>query len=131
MARFVIVATALLEIVHLTSAQLSLEPSSTPDQNVRLLRWLDSADVNAEFQRHVVRQHDTRFIATYGYATNIPGADDKRDAALIRRHGLRYIKGTSDAITSPEHERLVDKAEAYAERYNSMLLHYLHSPKKT
>ena len=131
MTRCVVTVAALLGVVHFASAQLSVLPSPTPDQNVTLLRWLDSADVNADFQRHVTREHDTRFIALYGFATIVPGTDDRRDSQLIGRHGLRYIKGTSDAITSPEHGRLVDKAEQYAERYNSMLLRYLRSPKRT
>ncbi|MBA3572952.1 MAG: hypothetical protein H0W34_13485 [Pyrinomonadaceae bacterium] len=78
---------ALLTASSLASGQLSLEPSPTPDENVKLLRWLDRADVKADFRRLVSREHDTRFIAVYGFTTIIPGTDDQRDSALIRRHG--------------------------------------------
>ena len=55
----------------------------------------------------------------------MPGTNDTHHSKLIHRLGLRYIEGTSDTPSSPEEQRLNDKAEAYAERYNAMLLKYL------
>ena len=105
--------------------QLSLEPSPTPNENVKRLRWLDRFDVVADFRDHVGRKRDTRFVAIYGFATIVPGTDEARHSKLIRQRGVRYIEGTSDTPASPEEQRLNDKAEVYAERYNALLLEYL------
>jgi hypothetical protein len=124
-------ATVACSLASCACAQLSVTPSPTPDRNVQRPRWLDQADVVADFTCHVRHSHDTRFIAVYGFTTIVPGTDEVDHARLIRQHGIRYIGGTSDAITSPEHERLNNKAQAYAERYNAMLLAYLQTHKKT
>ena len=121
-------------VVLFAAFAASAQTTPSPDliaQQIRHLRWLDTADVRADFQRHVVREHDIRFIAVYGFTTMLPGTDDRRDAPLIRQHGYRYIEGTSDAILSPEHHRLIDRAKEYARQYNSMLLSYLRTTKKT
>jgi len=126
MTRYRVVAVlAVLGMARLAVAQLSLEPSPTPNQNVKQLRWLDTADAAADFQRQVLQKHDTRFIAMYGFATIVPGTDEARHSNLIRHRGVRYIEGTSDTPASLEEVRLNDKAEIYAERYNIMLLKYL------
>ena len=123
----ILCACAIVGIAQIVAAQLSLEPSPTPNENVKRLRWLDRADVVADFRHHVRRKRDTRFVAIYGFATIVPGTDEARQSKLIRQRGVRYIEGTSDTPASPEEQRLNDKAEAYAERYNAMLLKYLSS----
>jgi hypothetical protein len=122
---------AVFAIAQVATAQLSLEPSPTPNENVKRLRWLDRADAVADFRRHVRRRRDTRFIAIYGFATIVPGTDEARHSKLIHRHGVRYIEGTSDTPSSTEEVRLNDKAEAYAEQYNAMLLKYLTDHRNT
>ena len=99
--------------------------SAASDPRIKQLLWLERADVTADFHRHVLAKHDTRFIAVYGYATDIPGVAPERQHRLVRLGRVRYIEGTSDNITSPEYGRLVKKAESYARRYNEMLLQYL------
>lgn len=121
----VIGAFAVFAIAQIAAAELSLEPSPTPNENVKRLRWLDRADVVADFRHHVREKHDIRFVAIYGFATIVPGTDEAGDSKLIRQRGVRYIEGTSDTPASPEEQRLNDKAEEYAERYNAMLLKYL------
>ena len=123
-------AFAILGVAHIAAAQLSLEPSPTPNENVKRLLWLDRADVASDFRHHVRQKRDTRFVAIYGFATIVPGTDEAH-SRLIRQRGVRYIEGTSDTPASPEEQRLNDKAEAYAERYNAMLLKYLSSHPST
>jgi hypothetical protein len=93
------------------------------------LQWLDHADVAADFQEHVERQRDTRFVSVYGFSTpSVFGLDDTPEIrALIQRHGERTLKGTDDIITSSERRRLRGKAHEYAKQYNSLLLRYLRS----
>ena len=129
-SRHILSAFAILGVAQIAAAQLSLEPSPTPNENVKRLRWLDRADVVSDFRHHVRWKRDTRFVAIYGFATIVPGTDEGY-SRLIRQRGVRYIEGTSDTLASPEEQRLNDKAEAYAERYNAMLLKYLSSHPST
>jgi hypothetical protein len=91
------------------------------------LRWLDHADVIADFTEHIEHQHDTRFMSIYGFST--PGAfglDDSPEVRqLIQRHGERSVGPAGDVITSAEYFRLRGKAYDYVKRYNILLLHYL------
>ena len=116
---------AVTAVLSLLAAQFVVHAASAVDPRTKLLQWLERADVNADFQRHVVQQHDARFIGVYGYAATIPGIDETLKPQFIRQHRVRFIEGTSDAITSPEYDRLVDKAYDYAKRYNTLLLRYL------
>jgi hypothetical protein len=99
--------------------------AAASDPRVKVLLWLDHADVNADFRHHVVEGRDTRFVGVYGYGEYVPGVDSALEARLVRQERVRFIEGTSDNITSPEHRRLVNKAERYATRYNKKLLRYL------
>jgi hypothetical protein len=116
---------AVIAAISMFTGILFVCPASAVDPRTKPLLWLEHADVNADFQCHVVRQHDARFIGVYGYAATIPGVDETLKPRFIRQRRVRFIEGTSDAITSPEYGRLVDKAYDYAKRYNTLLLHYL------
>jgi hypothetical protein len=119
MARAVRLAALFLLVTYMPTLNAS------GDARIKQLVWLDRADVKADFRHHVVEQHGTRFIAVYGYATDIPGVPEHLQHPLVEQHRVRYIEGTSDNITSPEYDRLVGKAERYARRYNEMLVDYL------
>jgi len=92
------------------------------------LRWVEHADVQADFRQHVEREHDTRFLSQSGlsFATEFPGLEETPETQrLVKEHDSRYIKGTTDIISSWEQKRLRDEATYYATRYNSMLLGHL------
>jgi hypothetical protein len=97
------------------------------------LRWLDHADVAADFTEHVERQHDTRFVSVFAFS--IAGAVGLPDTPglryLVQRHGERHIEGTTDIITSAEQQHLLHKARDYARQYNLLLLHYLRGQPNT
>jgi hypothetical protein len=117
------VAAALLVTACTSRSRIS---KTSPD--AEQLRWLDQADVAADFRDHVEQQHDTRFISVFGlsFATEFPGLEDTPDAQrLAPDHGSRRIEGTTDSISSSEQNRLLGKAFEYARRYNIMLLIYL------
>jgi len=92
------------------------------------LRWLDHADVKANFHAAVEKKHDTRFLAVRGISRMIPGSDYGKPFGLVARYGYRDIRGTSD-VGDAEHARLCRKALDYAAQYNEMLMHYLRSHK--
>jgi len=91
------------------------------------LRWLDQADVIADFTEHVEHQHDTRFVSQFAFsAAGAVGLDDTPEVQqLVKKYGERHLPGTTDIITSAEQRRLLWKASNYVKRYNILLLHYL------
>ena len=100
-------------------------PETSPDAEP--LRWLDHADVVADFTEHVEHQHDTRFVSVFAFgAAGAVGLDDTPEVRqLLQRHGERHIEGTTDIITSVEQQRLLQKARDYVGKYNVLLLHFL------
>ena len=91
------------------------------------LRWLDKADVIADFKEHVEQQRDTRFVSMFAFSTaDAVGLDDTPEVqSLVHRHGERHLKGTGDVISSAEQRRLLAKANDYVKQYNVLLLYYL------
>jgi hypothetical protein len=91
------------------------------------LRWLDRADVIADFVDHVEHQHDLRFASVYALSTaGAIGLDETPEVKqLLQRYGERHIQGTTDIISSAEQQRLLHKASDYVKQYNILLLRYL------
>ena len=121
--------------VHLVSVVVALMtaachrsasiPKTSPE--AEQLRWLDRADVQADFQDHIEQQHDARFISVYAFSfAGEFGVDETPETQeLTRKHGSRHIEGTTDIVTSTEHQRLLHRASEYARQYNTLLLRYL------
>ena len=110
----------------------ALRRSTTPEipetsADAEPLRWLDYADVIADFKKNVEQQHDTRFVSQFGFSTaSAVGLDDTPEVrALVEKHGERHLEGTTDLISSAEQQRLRAKAGDYVRKYNILLLHYL------
>ena len=97
------------------------------------LRWLDHADVVADFKKHVEQQDDTRFVSQFAFSTsNAVGLDDTPEVrALVEKHGERHIEGTGDVLSSAEQRRLRAKAGVYVQQYNILLLCYLRDHPET
>ena len=92
-------------------------PDSSPD--AELLRWLDHADVIADFKEYVEQQRDTRFVSIFAFGTaDAVGLDDTPEVqSLVERHGERHLEGTGDVISSAEQQRLQAKAGVYVRQY--------------
>ena len=96
------------------------------------LRWVEHADVVADFRQHVEQEHDMRFVSQYGlgFGSEFPGLTETPETQrLVHEHGSRRLESGSDIITSVEQERLQPEIFTYATRYNSMLLGYLECQK--
>jgi hypothetical protein len=102
-------------------------PLPETSEDAEPLRWLDRADVVADFAEHVERQHDTRFVSVFAFSTaSAVGLDDTPEMRkLVQQHGERHLEGTTDIISSAEQQRLLHKASDYVKQYNILLLHYL------
>ena len=85
--------------------------------------WLDKADPSRDLHAALQRD-DRRFIGVYGLAAYTPGVPEKA-GALVKKCGVRYLKGTSDAYKSREHRLANERASEYARKYNEMLYTWL------
>lgn len=96
---------------------------SSERSNIAVLRTtLSSLDLEHP-ERDVaknVAHGDFQFIGINGFTCDAPGTESDPDA-LIRKFGVRCLDGTSDVIEGEEHRKLIEKARAYAERYNRAL----------
>ena len=96
------------------------------------LRWIQHADVVADFRQHVERDHDTRFLSRYGlsFTSEFFGLTETPEMQqLIQKHGSRRLEAGDDIITSTEQMQLEALIGDYGTRYNSMLLGYLECQK--
>ena len=96
------------------------------------LRWVQHADVMADFRQHVEREHDTRFLTRFGlsFASEFFGLTETPEIQqLIQKHGSRRLEAGDDIITSAEQMQLQDQIGIYGTRYDSMLLGYLECQK--
>jgi hypothetical protein len=101
-------------------------PQTSPE--AEQLRWVEHADVLADFRQHVEQEHDMRFLSKYGlsFGTEFPGLQETAETQrLVKQYLSRRIDGGDDVIRSWEQERLMHEVTWYASTYNSMLLGYL------
>jgi hypothetical protein len=92
--------------------------------NARRLSWVKDANPQLDCEA-AINRGDLRFLAVNGVASGMVVGTEQhgKDRALIQRHGVRMIEGTSDH----ENVRLSMRASAYAQAYNGALLRYLHA----
>ena len=105
-------------------------PATSPQSEQ--LRWVQHADVVADFRQHVEREHDTRFLTRYGlsFASEFFGLTETPEIQqLIHKHGSRRLEAGDDIITSAEQMQLQDQIGDYGTRYNNMLVGYLECQK--
>jgi hypothetical protein len=87
------------------------------------LRKLAASDPERDF-RVAKENGDIHFLAMMGYSGFVPGVPeyDKKYSAIVK---AKIIPGTTDAITSPEQDQLLEAVKAYAQKYNKLVLNYL------
>lgn len=89
-------------------------------QTMRLRATLSSLnlkDPGADARAHVA-QGDLRPVGIYGFTCSIPGPESNLPPPKV---GVRCLDGTSDALESGEHRRLIEAAEVYALAYDQEL----------
>jgi hypothetical protein len=99
------------------------DSETVPGQTEQLSRALEKLDLSnpiADLDASL-RAGDKRFVCVFGYAATAPGVS-QADEVTVQRRGMKCIEGTSDALESDEHERLIGKATNYARSYNLELV---------
>jgi hypothetical protein len=82
------------------------------------LRYADPAkDLQVSMQKG-----DCRFVGLQGFTIYVPGLNEPDLERYRAKYGVNVIKGTSDAIETPEHAELIEVGRDYAEHYNHLLL---------
>ena len=105
-------------------------PETSPQ--AEQLRWVQHADVVADFRQHVEQEHDTRFLSRYGlsFASEFFGLTETPEIQqLIHKHGVRRLEAGDDIVTSAEQMDLQHQIGEYGTRYNNMLVGYLECQK--
>lgn len=90
-------------------------------EEVRQLQWLEAADPIADATA-ALSKRDKRLVGVNGYTGMIPGVEETRKEDYRNRYGLRILEGSSDALVNHEHQRLVELACQYAEKYNTYIV---------
>jgi len=81
------------------------------------LSTLNLKDPGADARAHVA-QGDLRPVGVYGFTCSIPGPEGNLPPPQV---GIRCLDGTSDAVESEEHRRLIKVAADYALAYDREL----------
>lgn len=128
----VLFATAVVSwcLVNCSASRLPEKAAANTDgENFKELRKLAVADPVKDFEA-AKKAGDLRFIGMMGYAMVVPGVPDY-ETRYSKRVGVKVVKGTTDAITSREQDRLQEAVRAYAEKYNELVINNLLQSKKT
>ena len=102
------------------------ECGATSDQ-ISALRELVATDP-LQMARNAVTEGTPQFLGVAGYTITVPGVDSP--TCFIDRVQVRVIPGTTDVRCNREHSRLIERAMAYAEQYNSIVRKALQSKGK-
>jgi hypothetical protein len=71
------------------------------------------------------RKRDFRLVGVLGIGLSTPGVTVESSKRLLgpQRHlGIKTISGTSDMISSPDHEQMIQRAHEYAKAYNAQMM---------
>ena len=90
------------------------------DRIERKMGWLYSAKPDQDFQEAIKRK-DYRFIGIYGYTMYVP---EVNLTCISNEEDVKPIEGTSDAVFSYEHSKLIAIAQVYAKSYNIRMLEF-------
>lgn len=106
---------------------LSIHTTYANETKISILKKeLESLNINNPKQDFATKvgHDDFRFFGLYGYTQYFPGIKED-EYKFVEEYGKLMFEGTSDAIESDEHGKLIQKARLYAEIYNTTLLTYL------
>jgi hypothetical protein len=98
--------------------------SPLPGEDRLDVRWLASSNPVKDFE--LAKQHnDIYLIGFKGITLTVPGAGGGYFSVEVR-----VVKGTSDFKENEDHLQIMDKAIAYARKYNELVLSFLAEKKK-
>jgi|CXWL01.1.fsa_nt_gi hypothetical protein len=92
-------------------------------KEVEQLRWVEMADPIVDAKAAIERK-DFALLGVRGYTWRIPGVEESKKLEYSEKYGKRLIEGTDDVVLGPEHQRLIQLATKYAEKYNRYVLSY-------
>lgn len=115
-----------MTIIAALFCALSTSPvyAAGPELNeVEQLRWVEMADPIADAKAAIGRK-DFALLGVRGYTWLLPGVEESKKFEYSEKYGKRLIEGTDDVVLGTEHQRLIQLATKYAEKYNRYVLSY-------
>jgi hypothetical protein len=111
-----------MRVMHedLLLSHVSESPLMVEDAIYESLRRYESADPEEDL-RKAVSKNDYRFMFVCSYACEAPGVDDYHDK-YSQQYAYVTIDDTGDYLLNSEHSRLKMIVQAYAEKYNKLLI---------
>ena len=108
----------------LTGCNIAMDANTSaatdkPD-HLSLLGWAESANPERDAKAAIAKK-DYRLLVLAGRGSNMPGVKATEQAALQKRCGIQYLKGSTDVVRSDKHSVLLEKAYNYAEKYNILI----------
>ncbi|KRT53828.1 hypothetical protein Ga0074115_101163 [endosymbiont of Ridgeia piscesae] len=104
--------------------QIDLSNLPAEEQQVlTALAWLKGADAERDAQQAFARG-DLRLLAMATRGASMPGIPTELASKAKSVCGIRYLEGSTDAVVSDMHLKLLQKAEKYAATYNGIMLQH-------
>lgn len=72
-----------------------------------------------------INKNDLRFIGCMGFGLIFPGLSHEESNALKENDNYVVLDGTTDAMESNYHRKLIDRAWEYAETYNTEMKNHI------
>ncbi len=88
---------------------------------VTSLAWLKNADATKDAGT-AIKRGDHRLIAMATRSPTLPGVPVESSSKAKSVCGIRYLEGSTDAVVSDLHLKLLQEAQKYAEQYNHIML---------
>ncbi len=88
---------------------------------VTSLAWLKNTDAATDADT-AIKRGDLRLIAMATRNPTLPGVPVESSSKAKSVCGIRYLEGSTDAVVSDLHLKLLQAAQEYAEQYNHIML---------
>jgi len=115
--KYIILFIFSMAIVACTS---STNKTAKMSENEKKLQWIKTADARQDAQ-NAISINDYRFMALTKRGIFIPGIDPEQSNQYEKKCGIHLIDGVTDAVTSEGHLQMMQKANAYALQYNTII----------
>ena len=126
---WLMVATAALLAGCINKNDVASADAAMSDQEksaIEALSWVEDADPVADAKKAIARK-DLKFLNTGTRGLSVPGVDEDKVKSLVDACGVVLLKGNGDVVFGDTHLEYLNKAMAYAEKYNQVIAEYCNS----
>lgn len=99
------------------------KPLTAEQQAIKVLSWVQTADVDADYEKAVLAQ-DFRLWVLASRSPTMPGTDIQQYSQLEKMCGQKYLPGVGDVLYGKTHGEWHQAATDYAAAYNRKMAVY-------